>query len=403
VAENVCLGHWPRRHKLVSRRAMRAVAAKRLGALGLDHLDLDAPVSSLPVVDQAFVQISRAMTPGARVLITDEPTAPMGADQAERLLNLLVSITQQGVAIVFVSHRLDEVFRLGHEVVVLRDGRKVAEESVASVTKDQLVSAMLGARELGQDQRDETAETAHGAAALSVRGLTGNDLVDVSIDVRGGEVVAVYGSAGSGRDQLGRLIFGSSPRSAGQVLVSGKQLEQVSPRASIAAGIGYVPAERRSQGLILDASIRENLVLASMGQLSSRGLMRRRAERDLTRDWMNRLHLASRSTETPVASLSGGNQQKVLLARWLSRRPPILILDEPTRGVDVGTKADIYSMLWQAAAQGAAVLVISSDIEEVARVADRVIVLRGGRVTSQLGRTNQQEVLTAAMGVSAHV
>ncbi len=401
VAENVCLGHWPRRRKVVSRRGMRAEAQRRLSELGLHHLDLDAPVRLLPVVDQAFVQIARAMTPGARVLITDEPTAPMGAAEANRLLNLLASITAQGVAVVFVSHRLDEVFRLGHEVVVLRDGRKVAERSVSEVTREELVAAMLGAREMGEDSRHEVGAEDTGTAALSLRDLSGGDLVDLSLDVRAGEVVAVYGSAGSGRDQLGQLIFGSIPYVSGVVLVNGVPIKRGRPRASIAAGIGYVPAERRSQGLILGASIRENLVLASMDQFSSRGFMRRHAEVEITDDWMKRLHLSSQTTETTVGNLSGGSQQKVLLARWILREQPILILDEPTRGVDVATKADIYSMLWEAAARGVAVLVISSDIEEVARVADRVIVLRDGVVSRRMGRATQEQVLTAAVGAVA--
>lgn len=401
VAENVCLGQWPRRGRLINRREMRAEAARRLGTLGLDHLHLDAPVRHLPVVDQAFVQIARAMTPGARVLITDEPTAPMGADQSERLLTVLDSITRQGVAVVFVSHRLDEVFRVGHEVAVLRDGRKVMEGRVSDISRADLVAGMLGSRELGADNRSDGEVADAGHVALSVSGLRGGDLVDATFSVRTGEVVGVYGSAGSGRDQLGQLIFGSSARLAGNVSVGGRPVTGANPLSSITAGIGYVPAERRSQGLILHASIRENLVLASLGSLSRRGLMRRKGERRLTLEWMGRMYMSAGSTETTVGTLSGGNQQKVLLARWLCRHPPILILDEPTRGVDVGTKADIYSMLWEAAAQGAAVLVISSDVEEVSRVADRVLVLRNGRIAARAGRSTQQEVLAAAMGVSA--
>jgi ABC-type sugar transport system ATPase subunit len=398
VAENVCLGQWPGRKGLISWKEVRAEAAQRLGRLGLRHLDLTAPAGSLPVVDQAFVQIARAMTPGTRVLITDEPTAPMGAAEADRLLNLLVSVTAEGVAVVFISHRLDEVFRFGHDLAVLRDGRKVAEGKVADFTRGSLVAAMLGARDLGEDERDAGDATGSGPASLSVRGLAGGDLIEASLDVRAGEVVAVYGGSGSGRDQLGQLIFGAIRRTSGQVLVDGVPVPAGGPRLSIKAGIGYVPAERRSQGLVLDASIRENLMLASLERMSRRGIMRRDSERDRTQEWMRQMHLSAASTEARVGSLSGGNQQKILLARWMFRQPPILVLDEPTRGVDVATKADIYTMLWHAARRGLAVLVISSDVEEVARVADRVIVLRQGHIVQRFGQATQQQVLGASLG-----
>jgi ribose transport system ATP-binding protein len=394
VAENVLLGQLPAgRLGIVDRREMKRQAGERLAALSLGHLPVDKPVSSLRVVEQVFVQIARALTPGCRFLVADEPTAPMSSAEAETLLKVLESITNSGVGVVFVSHRLGEVLRIGHRVEVLRDGRNSLSSPVKALGRNDLVRAMIGDKELAPSAARH-AET--GTACLEVQQLSSGLLAELSLSVARGEIVGAYGGAGSGREDLGPAIFGAQARLGGQVSVEGKVVAGVKPLSSIRAGIAYVPAERRSKGLLLDRSIRDNITLGSLGKVSRFGVLRKAAEEQAAETWRERLDIKCRDTSIPVGSLSGGNQQKALLARWLVLDAPVLILDEPTRGVDVGTKAEIYQLLGQIAAQGTAVLVISSDAEELSTVCDRVLVLHGGVITHTLARPSEDQILQAA-------
>lgn len=394
VAENVSLGHMPvGRGRRLDRKAMRRVARERLARLGLDLIDVDMSIEQLSVAERALVQIARAMTPGTRLLIVDEPTAPLSQAEAERLLQVIQSILTEGVAVIYVSHRLEELFQISDRIVVMRDGSQVADIVRADLTHEKLVTAMVGGRSLETGVRSETPG---GEPVLELAGLTAGVLEDVSLTVRAGEIVGVYGIRGSGRDELGPALFGAVTRTAGEVRVHGKP---VPPRiaGAIEAGIGYVPAERRSQGLVLDMSVRENVTLSALDHLVTGGRLSRARERELASHWVDRLQLATPSVEAPVRTLSGGTQQKVLLARWLAANSCVLALDEPTRGVDVASKAEIYRLLRALADEGTAVLLISSDVEEIEVATDRALVMRGGRIATEVTEVKQAALLHAAI------
>lgn len=398
ITDNVLLGHHPTwKFGLINRRQARSQTEERLKALGLSHLKLEQLAGSLSIVDQAFVQIARALTSGTRVLIADEPTSPMSAAEVDRLLDLFRRISESGIAIIFVSHRTDEVLRLANRILVLRDGHLVAELEREDVSKEKLLKAMLGDKEF---RRTRSIMADGTEIRLQVDNIETFALHDVSVKVRAGEIVGVYGIAGSGRDELGPAIFGAGPRFGGSVKVDGKAVPPSNPRSSIARGLGYVPAERRTAGLILENSVRVNLTLACLPKLRSRGLLNKKREKSMVSVWTDRLHIKTDSLDAPVGSLSGGTQQKVLLARWLVADCSILVLDEPTRGVDIATKAEIYSLLTGIASEGGSVLIVSSDIEEIPKVCDRAIVLRAGRVVADIDSPTEKSLLSFALSTT---
>ena len=399
VTTNVLLGHYPTKKFpfLVDYDEMKAKAAERLASLGLEDIDLDKNVGELPVVYRAFVQIARSLTPGAKVLITDEPTAPMSDIEAERLLKLLRTICDKGVGIVFVSHRLDEVLNIADRIVVIRDGVLVDEMSKSEGSKERMVSSMLGQKASGTlQQRGVKTDDLH--LALTIEGLaTNNGIKSLNLILRYGEILGVYGIAGSGRDALGMTIFGSTKPSGGEIRVGNIPIRLGSIKSTMESGIGYVPAERRTQGLLLERSIKENITLAFLRKLAKRGLIQNDLEQNAAQKWVDKLSVKTENMDNTVMSLSGGNQQKVLLSRWLLTGCRILILDDPTRGVDIGSKLEIYELLQTLAHQEkVAVMVITSDIEEVLKISDRIEVVRHGRsVLSQVNPT-QEEVARAA-------
>jgi ABC-type sugar transport system ATPase subunit len=349
------------------------------------------------VVYRAFVQIAISLTPGAKVLITDEPTAPMSDIEATRLLKLLKTICDQGVGIVFVSHRLDEVLNIADRVLVLRDGKLVDEMSKSEGNKERIVSSMLGHTTV--DSVKASAITSENAEiAMKVENLsTSNGISETNLTLKFGEILGVYGIAGSGRDSLGMTLFGSTKPTSGRITVGGNDLKLGSIKSTMDMGIGYVPAERRAQGLLLERSIKENITLAFLRKLSKLGLIQSKSETDSGQLWADNLSIKTKNIENAVLSLSGGNQQKVLLSRWLLTGCRILILDDPTRGVDIGSKLEIYELLQKLAHdEKVAVLVISSDIEEVLKISDRIEVMRKGKITLSKTNPTQQEVARAA-------
>jgi ABC-type sugar transport system ATPase subunit len=405
VATNVLLGQFPKtKAGFVNYPEMRRIAGQRLAALGLSDIDLSANVGKLPIVYRAFIQIARSLTPGAKVLITDEPTAPMSNTEAYRLLDLLKTISGQGVGIVFVSHRMDEVLTMGDRCIVLRDGKLADEMNQEDGSKERILTAMLG-HSVGLSGEKSAIRTVgmDSEIGLSVKGLSaGDDIVDVNIEVRMGEIVGVYGIAGSGRDLLGMTIFGSNKPSGGEIKVNGKVLHLGKISSSVASGLGYVPAERRTQGLLLERSIRENLSLASLKQRAKYFFLQKSLEKLRVNEWIDRLSIKSASSEALVLSLSGGNQQKVLLSRWLLAGCRVLVLDDPTRGVDVGSKLEIYELLQNLAhIENRAILVITSDIEEVLKISDRVQVIRKGKIMLSAVDPSHDEVARAAYLESA--
>ncbi|MFI9387279.1 sugar ABC transporter ATP-binding protein [Kutzneria sp. NPDC052558] len=401
VAENVAMGRHPtRRGGLVDTAAMREQAELLFERLGVD-IDPRRPARGLSIADQQLVEIAKALGSDARVIIMDEPTAALSGTEVARLFGVVGALREHGAAVLFVSHRIDEVFELCQDATVLRDGGFVWSGPLTEQTPDSVVRLMVG-RSL--DALFPKQEVEAGDTVLSVRRLTREGVfTDVSFDVRAGEILALAGLVGAGRSEIARAVFGVDKPDAGEILVRGKRIRPGSPGAAMSAGIGFVPEDRRQQGLVLEASIERNAALASLDRLSRFGFLRSSAERSLARDWAVKLQLKFARLTDPVGVLSGGNQQKVVLAKWLSRQPRVLIVDEPTRGIDVGTKAEVHRLLSELAGQGVAVLMISSELPEVLGMADRVLVVREGRVVGEFDRAeaDEERIVLAATGVAA--
>jgi ribose transport system ATP-binding protein len=390
VASNLYLGREPRgRLGLVDYRRMRADATALLARHGID-VDVRQPLQSLGLGAQQMVALARAVSVNARVVIMDEPTSSLEPREVDTLFRIVGELRGQGVATIYVSHRLDELYRICDRVTVLRDGRVVHTGPLAGLDRLRLVSLMLG-RDVAEVRRHGLTRfsESHTATAtepvLRVRNLTKRHVLsDVSFDVRPGEVTGLGGLLGSGRSETAKAIVGALPVEHGSVTVAGRPLRRLSPAAAIRAGISLLPEDRKAEGIIPDLSVRENIVLAAMPRLSRAGVVSR-AQQDRVVDlFMQRLRIKAASPDQKVSELSGGNQQKVLLARWLCLNPKILLLDEPTRGIDVGAKAEVQQLIDDLAQEGLAVVLISSDLEELVEGADRIVVLRAGAVVDEL-------------------
>jgi len=401
VAENVFMGRQPLRSgRRVDKRAMRRRVEEVLVPLGV-RLDPDRTARGLSIADQQIVEIAKALTLDARVIVMDEPTAALSAYEVDRLFRVVGTLRANGAAVLFISHRLEEVFEICQRVTVMRDGRRVLSQPLAGLSADDLVRAMVG-RQL--EARSEHDRASGGGTVLRVERLTREGVfVDVSFEVRSGEIVALAGLVGAGRSEVARAVFGIDRYDAGRVEVGGKALRKGSPVAAMAAGVGLVPEDRRLQGLVMELSIASNIGLASLGRLARFRILRRVAEQRFSSEWAARLRLKYGRLSDPVSTLSGGNQQKVVLAKWLSRQPRLLIVDEPTRGIDVATKVEVHRLLVELAQSGVAVLMISSEMLEVLRVPDRVLVMREGRLVAELGHDDATEhaIVTAATGQQA--
>ncbi|MET7460603.1 sugar ABC transporter ATP-binding protein [Nonomuraea sp. NPDC005501] len=389
VAENIFMGRQPRRSLgRIDRAAMRAETRQLFGRLGV-ALDPGRPTRGLSIADQQLVEIAKALSRDARVLVMDEPTAALSGAEVARLFSVVEALREHGCAVLFISHRLDEIFALCQRVTTLRDGQWIASEPVAGLTHDDLVRRMVG-RDLGALYPKQ--EAAVGDVALRVERLTREGVfTDVSFEVRRGEIVALAGLVGAGRSEVARAIFGIDRWDAGTVTVDGRELPPGSPTAAMGAGLALVPEDRRQQGLVMEMSIERNIGLTGLRSLRRGPTISRRAERDRAADWAARLRLKFARLGDGVGVLSGGNQQKVVLAKWLATEPSVLVVDEPTRGIDVGTKAEVHRLLSELAGQGIAVLMISSDLPEVLGMADRVLVMREGRLSAEIPRAEATE------------
>ncbi|MET9873768.1 sugar ABC transporter ATP-binding protein [Actinacidiphila glaucinigra] len=398
VAENIFVGRQPRRSLgRVDHKAVREAAAELFRRLGVD-LDPEQPARGLSIADQQLVEIAKALSFDARVLIMDEPTAALTGSEVARLFGVVKSLREQGAAVLFISHRLEEIFALCQRVTTLRDGAWIASEPLDGLTEDDLVRRMVG-RDLDELYPKQDAEI--GEVALSVRRLTREGVfTDVSFEVRRGEIVGLAGLVGAGRSEVARAVFGVDRRDAGEVVVDGKPLRGGAPSLAMAAGIALVPEDRRAQGLVMDMSIERNIGLTGFAATTKGGLMSRGAERSRALDWAVRLQVKYARLADVVGTLSGGNQQKVVLAKWLATAPGVLIVDEPTRGIDVGTKAEVHRLLSRLASEGVAVLMISSDLPEILGMADRVLVMHEGRLTAEIPRSEatEESVMAAATG-----
>jgi rhamnose transport system ATP-binding protein len=399
VAENIFAGRQPlRAGRRIDRRAMDDEATAIFERLGVP-LDPDRIARGLSIAEQQLVEIAKALSLNARVIVMDEPTAALSAVEVDRLFRVVETVRADGVAVLFISHRLEEVFGLCQRVTVLRDGALVRSSELAGLTADDLVRAMVGRTLEGH----VPTETAIGDPVLVVERLTREGVfVDVSFEVKAGEIVALAGLVGAGRSEVACAVFGIDRFDGGRVSVRGRQLRGGSPTRAMAAGIGFVPEDRRQQGLVMEQSIARNVTLASLRRLSRFGFIRSATERRFARDWALRLQVKYGRLSSPMTSLSGGNQQKVVLAKWLGRAPSVLIVDEPTRGIDIGTKAEVHRLLEELAGEGVAILVISSELPEVLRLANRILVMREGRLVAEFdhAHANEESIVAAATGLA---
>lgn len=400
VAENVFLGRLPKRGAIrVNWKELNARAASSLRSFGMD-IDPTTTVGDLSVALQQVVEITKVLAMNADVMVMDEPTSALTSREVQELFRIVAELKQRGVSIIYISHRLDEVKRLGDRVTVLKDGRVVGTREVAEVEIDEIVRMMVG-REVTRTRRDDS-QRSFGAEALRVEGLsTPAKVKNVSFSVRAGEIVGIAGIVGAGRTEIVRAIFGAEPGATGQVWVNGSLTEIRSPLAAIKTGIALIPEDRRQEGLILDFPIRLNISLPRL-QKTGQWLIRRKAERTQAEEACRELNIKTPHVDQTVGLLSGGNQQKVVVGKWLHVDAKVLIFDEPTRGVDVGAKAEIQQLIQEFAAGGKAVIIVSSELPELLNVCDRILVVFDGHVVNELSgaeATEEDIVYSATTGL----
>lgn len=397
AVENIFLGKEVTRLGFVARKQERQQAARLFQRLGVE-IDLDVPCRRLTTAQQQLVEIAKALAFDARIIVMDEPSAALTSHEVERLFVIIRDLKSRGIGIIYISHRLDEIFAITDRVTILRDGQNVAERPIGQITKNEMIEMMVG-RELKDEfpPRDVTI----GAARLEVTGLRrGNAVQDVSFSVRRGEILALAGLVGAGRTETVRLIFGADRREAGEIRLDGRTLAIRSPRDAIASGIGLLTEDRKLQGLVLSHSVRDNFALPNLNRLSWHGCVALRRTREEFGRYVNQLRIRIPHQEQRASNLSGGNQQKVVLAKWLARNCDVLIFDEPTRGIDAGAKFEIYLLMNELAAQGKAIIMISSELPEVLGMADRILVMHAGRITGQIEdvrRATQEQIMQLAV------
>jgi rhamnose transport system ATP-binding protein len=402
VAENIALaletgGRWRR----VDWRTRRA-RAKELIARAGSTIDPDRLVSTLSMPEQQIVEIARAIGADSKVVIMDEPTASLTETEVVSLFQVIAGLKQAGVGIIYISHRLEEIASIADRITVLRDGESIGTREARSVSRGELIAMMVG-REVAAvfPKRDVPL----GSVALELRSVTSREagIRDVSLSVRSGEILGIAGLVGSGRTQLAETVFGLTPAERGEIIVNGNPARIESPAAAIGQGIGYVPEDRRRNGVVLDMAIAANVTLADLQQVSTGGLIDRGQETDVAGRYVSQLRIKTPGVDIEAGALSGGNQQKVALARWLATNPKVLILDEPTQGVDVGSKSEIHGIMMDLAEKGLAIVMISSELPEVLGMSDRIVVMHAGRIAGELSRAEatQEKILTLALGHAA--
>jgi len=395
LAENVFIGRQPKKGRIIDWKFAQNEAKRLFKELGVD-LDPKRQARGLSIADQQVVEIAKALSMNANIILMDEPTAALSATEVERLMTVMKSLKAANKAVIFVSHRLDEVFAISDFITVMRDGATVSENLVEKTDLQKVIKEMVG-REL--TEMFPKTENKIGSVVLEVNDLTNPAYFrNISFNVKKGEIVALAGLVGAGRSEVARAIFGVDKYETGSVKINGKALPAGSPVAAMKEKIALVPEDRRQQGLFMVAGVNRNISIESFTNLVDRGLINFNRERELTNTWKEKLSIKFSNQNDPVERLSGGNQQKTVLAKWLATDPDLLIVDEPTRGIDVATKAEVHRLINQAASEGKAVLMISSELPEVLGMADRIIVMREGRQVAELSRkeATQEKVIAAA-------
>ena len=401
IAENLCLGDLPRKAGWVDRSRMHDQARAMLLEVE-SSLDVKTPISQLSTGQEQLVQIAAAVGTHARIIVMDEPTSSLSAHESEHLFKLLGNLKQRGITVIYVSHRMEEIFRLCDTITVLRDGRHVSTEPVSQTSNERVIHQMVGRDVEFQTPRHLSLEP--GEELLRVENLSSpGKFRNISFTLRKGEVLGFAGLVGAGRSEVAQAIFGLDKLASGTVFVRGEELPLRKVNNALAAGIGLLPEDRKRQGLVLSMNCRENLSLAALKKLTRFGFVRQKAEQALADGYAGKLRVKAASLEVLISSLSGGNQQKIALAKWLAQECDILFVDEPTRGIDVGAKAEIYQLLDELACQGIALVVISSELPEVINLSRRIIVMRNGDIAGELPRAefSQPNLMRLMAGVAA--
>jgi ribose transport system ATP-binding protein len=401
VMDNLFLGRERSRFGVLESGHMRSQAAAWLGRVGATQIDPDREAGTLSVGQQQLVEIAKAVSQDAKLLIMDEPSASLDDHEIDTLFKIMTELKGAGVAIVYVSHRMEEIFKICDKVSVLRDGHFVGERAVTETSFAEVVKMMVG-REL--HERFPSRAVALGDTRLVVEDLADGHISGVNFEVRGGEVMGVAGLMGSGRSRILNALFGVNRRTTGKVSLDGQALSIDDPNDAIHAGIGFVTEDRKTLGLVLELSVRENATLVHLDDYAHVGIVDRKAEDAAVQELITQLHIRTRDAELEVKSLSGGNQQKVVFAKWLAKPPKVLLLDEPTRGVDVGGKAEIYRIINHLAEVGTVIIMVSSELPEVLAMSDRILVMRDGRQAAirDAKTTTQEDIIAAATESQVH-
>lgn len=400
VAENIFLGHLPKKGMLVDWAYVRKRAREILDSLGVT-LSVDTLTAELSVAEQQLVEIAKALNRQTRILIMDEPSAVLGEKDLDKLFDVVRQLQANGIGIIYISHRLREIFALADQVTVLKDGRYVDTRTVASVTMDDLVRLMIG-RELADVYPKRSAQP--GPVLLEVKNIVREGVLrDISFQLRAGEIVGFAGITGSGRTELARVIFGADPYTSGEMWLSGQPYHVTSPADAIRHGVALVTEDRKRQGLLLKLSVTINTTISGLQKLCRRRIIKLREELQLVQNYIKQLSIKTPGPNFLVVNMSGGNQQKVVLARWLSIGTRLFLLDEPTRGIDVGSKSEIYQIMADLANQGVGILMISSELPEVLGMSDRIMVMREGRIVKELTRAEASEEAIMHYAVGSEV
>jgi ribose transport system ATP-binding protein len=402
VAENIYAGRAPSRMGIVDWRELRRRAETLLSEFGLD-IDVSRPVDSLPISSRQIIEIAKALSLNSRILLLDEPTSALAPDEVDALFHVLRGLTQKGIGIVYVSHHMSEIFRIADRVTVLRDGRRISTRPASETSQEQVVAEMIGSAHPGDVQRSGTASHRE-VLRLEALSQSGH-FEDISFSVKAGEIVGLAGLMGARRSEIVRSIVGLMHGATGQVLLKGQPVRFPSLRDAMDAGVGFVPEERKTEGLFLDQSLSDNLVAASLSDHASFGIMRPESIRQASRSAIDAFSVKTRGVGERIGALSGGNQQKVMLAKWLKRAPDLLVVEEPTKGVDVGAKFQIHTELMRCAANGMAIIIVSSDFPELVSLSNRILVIHEGRLMGDVAAHDATEdaLLQMAAGQRASI
>lgn len=396
VAENIFLGMLPRRGLFIDYKRLKTESEKYLKQVGL-NCDPLIEVGNLSIAEKQIVEIAKAISKDFKVLIMDEPTSALNDEETKTLFSIVKKLAKEGKAIIYISHRLDEIFSISDRVMVMRDGRRVGLLKTSDTTKHELIKMMVG-REINEMYPMGRREI--GECILDVEGLSTNKVKNVSLKVNKGEIVGLFGLMGSGRTNIVESIFGIHKRNNGIIKMFGRDAGIQSPRFAIRAGIGYVPSERKTEGLILGHPVKDNITLTFLDKLIRNGFLNLRKEKIIVKDWVKKLNIKTPHIGTLAESLSGGNQQKIVLAKWMITNPSLLILNEPTKGIDVGAKVEIYKLMEDLCRKGLGILVVSSELPEIMAISDRIITVCEGRVTGEYKKeeVTQEKLLSSAIG-----